>query len=416
MTTTTEFVNLCRSQVALLTQSLGAALSVIYLKENLVETDNNKLIPILVYPEIDSHSQNINSGPIIEENYPLALPFSLHTMLLPSLTQPSTSPEQIVLPLMYENIVMGLLVTEREDRPWTKREKTAIEKIAHTIAIACMMDQRLNWYEQKINQQEILTNQQHNLLDDLLHQFKNPLTALRTFSKLLIRRLLPQDNNKEVAQSIGRETERLQELLQQFEQAIDLSITDINLKHIPAQSANLTLLLPSANVNENMCLIREVLAPLIDNAEAIAWEKGLTITVAIPDNLPPVQGNGKALREVFSNIIDNALKYTPAPGQIRLQVGEILTTENDKFQIIEISDTGLGISQTDLDHVFERNYRGEKAQSDIPGTGLGLGIVKDLLTQMGGNIQVFSPSLYNWGENITGTTVIIWLKTYEKYL
>jgi len=89
---------------------------------------------------------------------------------------------------------------------------------------------------------------------------------------------------------------------------------------------------------------------------------------------------------VFSNLIDNALKYTPS-GKIYIQAG----LEQSHLQGA-ISDTGPGIPPEDLEHIFERHYRGVQSSSEIPGTGLGLAIAKDLIEQMQGEIQVFSPA------------------------
>jgi signal transduction histidine kinase len=89
------------------------------------------------------------------------------------------------------------------------------------------MDQRRAWFDQQLTQQRRLQAQQRDMLDDLLHQFRNPLTALRTFGKLLLKRLRPGDKNQEVASSIVRESDRLQELLQQFDAALDSSEGDI---------------------------------------------------------------------------------------------------------------------------------------------------------------------------------------------
>ncbi len=127
--------------------------------------------------------------------------------------------------------------------------------------------------------------------------------------------------------------------------------------------------------------------------------------------MPLVRANVKALQEVLSNIIDNALKYTPAGGKILIQVGQ----EKDNLQGIAISDTGPGIPPEDLEHIGERHYRGVQAQTEIPGSGLGLAIAKQLIEQMQGKIEVFSPAINSTIESpkTPGTTFIIWLPEVE---
>ena len=110
---------------------------------------------------------------------------------------------------------------------------------------------------------------------------------------------------------------------------------------------------------------------------------------------------------MLSNLIDNALKYTPGGGQIYIQTG----LEQGHYQGIAISDTGLGIPAQDLEHIFERHYRGVQRSSNIPGTGLGLAIAKDLIERMHGKIQVFSPARPSSVAGGAGTTFIVWLPT-----
>lgn len=481
-----EFVTLCKSQVAVLTQGLGAALSAVYLTEELIEGNQPKLIPIVIYPETTG---------VWEENHPeLALPELRGKMttiprlsqalprLLPQFsdddqTVDSTSPDraddilqrqrQVVLPLIHEGVVMGLLVTGREDRPWNEKELATIERIARTLSIAYIMDQRRAWFEQQLTQASRLKAQQRDRLDDLLHQLRNPLTALRTFGKLLFKRLLPGDRNRDLASSILRESDRLQELLKEFDTYLDTNETEQpplllpaaarpeasprlgtgNWRRVTGEESSLSLIPLS---------IAAVLEPLIDTAKAIAQERNLFLCSQISSNLPLVRGNPKGLREVLSNLIDNALKYTPAGGTIDIRVDVLAQTPHrqtwgvgtdehlspredgvtqsihtgitqpEQRLAIMISDTGPGIPPQDLEHLFERHYRGVQAATAIPGSGLGLAIAKELIEQMQGEIEVYSPAQQVWatqswesqsqGQNqpARGTTFVVWLSIANK--
>jgi len=417
MLTSSDFVALCQVQVTLLTQRLGAVWSIVYLTEELVEQGSSeaKLIPVVAHPETLAAWQRLNptgallpseSGdrrlfklPAAPTQVPLPAWESLTDDANPQCLLPS---RQLVLPLMYEGILMGLLVTGREDRSWNESERKEIETIAQTLAIARSLDRQKQWYEQQLNKQQRLQKQQKDLLDNLLHQFRNPLTALRTFGKLLLKRFAPGDANRAVADSIVRESDRLQELLLQFDRAIDLTVDDLEAQKAlpPAQvepDKPLPLLLAQGT---QVCLVASVLEPLVASANAIAQERNLELITQIPPNLPAVKADAAALTEVFSNLIDNALKYTPAGGKIYIQAGK----QRDRLQGIAISDTGLGIPQADLGKIFERHYRGIQQNSAIAGTGLGLAIVKELVEQMQGEIEVFSPA-----QNGAGTTFIVWL-------
>ncbi|MBD6616815.1 GAF domain-containing sensor histidine kinase [Komarekiella sp. 'clone 1'] len=442
MSASSDFLALCREQISLLTQGLGASLSVVYLTQELVESSSGeaKLVPVMVYPETAALRQGEDTAESIlrkqlKVGNILVLPNHQGRLLLAGSdptssreyeTQDTTQPhlreeyllggKQIVLPLIYEGVMMGLLVTGREDRVWNEHEQSEIQRIAQTLAIACILDQRRAWLQQQLHEQQILQEKQRDLLDNLLHQFRNPLTALRTFGKLLLKRLRPADANRDVANSIVRESDRLEELLQQFDKVIDLTEADLAPLSLPEhevlveatvqKDAKPALLLPGTGDKETDCSLADILKPLLVSAKAIAQERNLKLIAEIKQ-MPLVRANVKALQEVLSNIIDNALKYTPAGGKILIQAGQ----KKANFQGIVISDNGPGIPPEDLEHLGERHYRGVQAQTEIPGTGLGLAIAKQLIEQMQGKIEIFSPAINSviTSPNAPGTTFIIWL-------
>ncbi len=451
--TSSEFVALCRAQIALLTQGLGASLSVVYLTPELVDGSETRLVPIAAYPEsaITRQGQALLPLPqtetnqsqqlprlIRDANVPPTLSLNQNQLGLPSIldvdnchdgdkssVEQPTPPEwecaatpnraslvtqrQLVLPLMHEQVVMGLLVTERSDRAWTEWERTQIQKIADTLANACVLDQRYQWLDQTRRQERLIQSQQHDMLDNLLHQFRNSLTALQTFSKLILKRLLPGDANRDIAASITREANRLRELSDQLEAATIgyeeaappvflLSAADV--AEQPGQASgnqdDQRPLLPAAGLTRTFqdvqpILVTTVLEPLLASAAAIAQTRNISLHGAIAPNVPPVWGNEQALREVLNNLIENALKYTPEGGSVLVRV----TLQAAGRVEITVTDTGPGIPAPDLPHIFERRFRGVQAQSAIPGSGLGLAIAHSLITQMHGKIQVFSPAQPN---------------------
>ncbi len=427
MSAGSEFVALCREQMALLAQSLGATLSIVYLTQELVETSATeaKLIPVVVYPETGVGLTERTLALLPQKGKLLTAAEDTRSERRESERENRTPPHaeeeyllngnQFVLPLIHEDVMMGLLVTRREDRTWNEQERREIERIAQTLSLACVLDQRRLWLQQQLHQQQILQEKQQDLLDNLLHQFRNSLTAMRTFGKLLLKRLRPRDANREVAASIVRESDRLQELLQQFDKVIDLTVADLNGLVLPQNEVfveasvqqNPKLLLPGTPEKEAECFVADVLKPLLMSAKAIAQERNLHLVAEIPPKLPLVSAHVKVLTEVLSNIIDNALKYTPTGGKILVQAGQ----EQAHYQGIAISNTGPGIPTQDLEHLGERHYRGVQAQTEIPGTGLGLAIAKQLVEQMHGKIQIFSPALSSLitSPDTPGTTFIIWL-------
>ncbi|GAB4285478.1 MAG: GAF domain-containing sensor histidine kinase [Oscillatoriaceae cyanobacterium] len=449
MPASSEFVALCRSQVALLAQTLAATSNpdrgrvsiAVYLTDDLDSSERGNLHPVVVYPESQGTpgagvvlwTEN-NGQPLLpgfgalrttarllsgvaeqpESASSMALPVeSARDMLaeptegeafgdfwLPGVERELQPQQQLVLPLIHEEVVMGLLVASRPESPWNDTERGQIEKIANTLALARILDRRGGWLQEQLRQKQLRQTQTEDLLDSILHQVRSPLTALRTFGKLLLKRLLPTDANRPIADSILRESDRIRELLEILDEAIVPDPEEITPISIPVavQQEGVTTytqtqppgaLLPSAD--QAATDVAVVLVPLLISAEAIASDRNLECTAHIPDNLPPVLANPAALREVLSNLIDNALKYTPTKGRIYIQAAA-----RNQQVAIAVSDTGPGIPSEDLPHLFQRHYRGVMGASDIPGTGLGLAIARDLVHQMHGEILVFSPADPRW--------------------
>ncbi|NEQ33416.1 MAG: GAF domain-containing protein [Leptolyngbya sp. SIO4C5] len=439
MPISSEFIELCQSQIVLLTQTLGAASVVVYLTERYASQPEAELIPVVAYPEsttvwpqldqdklphgaddltVENQSDRLRDMTMAApHNSELSEQLSLSLAALPTPSVSRSAEDRLVLPLIHEEVVMGLLVTARDDRPWTEQERSQLEQVTCTLAIARFLDQQGQWIRQTLQQKRLSQHQQSDIFHNLLHQFRNPLTALKTFSKLLVKRFQPEDNNYTIASGIIRESDRLQELLQQFDAAVNhgdrqwqtdgmalppeprpVSEVSPPKNQLPAASSPTQQslpLLPSAGLGADLtikrCRFKEVLSPLLISAAAQSQEKQVLLRTAIEAELYPVLGDALALQEVLSNLIDNALKYAPAGSWIYVQTGLFQVQPQVRYQGVMIADSGPGIPEVDQLHIFERHYRGVQAAGPIAGTGLGLAIASDLITQMQGKIEVVSP-------------------------
>jgi signal transduction histidine kinase len=384
-----EFITLCRSQLMLVANSLSADLGVIYLAREVPVGQEPHLEPLVFYPETPANRLLVNSQPWLEPLTSKSLPADntyLRLSQSESIGQDRSAiplrqaTQKFFQPLTSEGAILGLLMTMRLNRPWNKRERSQIEQVGQTITLALVIDRERQWAEQSLQEQQQWRTRQQELLHNLLHQLRNPLTAIYTFGKLLLKRLPGEDANRQVASNILRESEHLKELLQQLDSSLEPSATPV----LSGQSSPLSLL-PSSSLELHPCALPAILEPILANAAEIAQEKQLFFQTYIPPQLPLAMASSGALREVLGNLIDNALKYTPSGG-IEVQVQPL------PHQLsIAISDTGLGIAAADLPNLFQRSYRGAQAQGQIPGTGLGLSIAKELVEQMGGTIEVSSP-------------------------
>ena len=128
-----------------------------------------------------------------------------------------------------------------------------------------------------------------------------------------------------------------------------------------------------------------VMAELVAAARKLADARGLSFEASLPDGPCPVVGDTAALQRLAMILIDNAIKYTPAPGSVRMSIGKEAVSA-----ILEVRDSGIGIAAEDLPHIFERFYRADKARGCDGGAGLGLAIAKWIVEQHRGEIQIES--------------------------
>ncbi|MFN4871028.1 MAG: sensor histidine kinase [Pseudanabaena sp.] len=355
-----DLIALARSQIILLTQSLGAVASAMYITENAADGMPPHLIEVAVFPE---------EGVI-------ALPESFATEALPTLSMGAgglVRQRRFILPLIYEETILGFLMTGREDRDWLDYEQSQIQQIANTLAIACALDRRNQWL---VANQQRNYEQQSNFLSSLLHQLRNPLTAIRTFGQLLSRRIVTDDPNQKFVKGILRETQHIQDLLSEIDRPTPLLLSEAEHEKV---------FLPAAIIELSAIDLSEILDGITNFASAIAQERNIQFLSNIPSHLPKVLGNESALREAIGNLAENALKYTPKGGYVLLGAD----VKPDTVYIY-VQDTGVGIPDADLPHLFERNFRGRQAEGEIAGTGLGLAIANELVQKMEGSIHVIS--------------------------
>lgn len=203
---------------------------------------------------------------------------------------------------------------------------------------------------------------QRRLVADASHELRTPLTTLRGNLGLLQRTPPISDEDRhEVLRDMVDECERLMRLVNDL---LVLARADAG-QSLPVSAVRLLPLLEEATRQ----------AQPLDNARPIQINSG-------PDIL--VSANRDALKQVLLILLDNALKYTPHNGKVSIH-----TSKHDERILIEVCDTGKGISPSVLPHVFERFYRGDSSRTG-EGTGLGLAIAKTLIEYQHGTIDIES--------------------------
>jgi two-component system phosphate regulon sensor histidine kinase PhoR len=200
------------------------------------------------------------------------------------------------------------------------------------------------------------------------HELRTPLTAIRGFAETLREGAIHDpDSAQGFLDVIVRHARRLQALVD------DLA----DLSRFEGEELELALEPVFAGA-----LMDEVVRGL----EAQSNAKGLKVTRSGLDDAPAVMAEQRALEQVLVNLVDNAIKYTPEGGEVRVDVAA-----KDGDVLIEVANSGPGISAKHLPRVFERFYRVDAGRSrELGGTGLGLSIVKHLVAKIGGRITVDS--------------------------
>ncbi len=135
-----------------------------------------------------------------------------------------------------------------------------------------------------------------------------------------------------------------------------------------------------------MVRMSAIIAEVVESLLPIAANKGLRLEVDVPASMPSLSGDATLLRQAVANLVDNAIKYTPGGGEVRVRASQA-----DGQFLFEASDSGLGIAPADQVHLYEKFFRvRQRGSSQVKGSGLGLAIVKSIIERHGGKVWVDS--------------------------
>ncbi|CAG1773079.1 partial two-component system, OmpR family, phosphate regulon sensor histidine kinase PhoR, partial [uncultured bacterium] len=223
--------------------------------------------------------------------------------------------------------------------------------------------------QRDITRQKELDHLKDQFVSNVSHELRTPLTNILLHLSLLERG--KPDRRDGYLRTLRRETERLRKLI---EDLLDLSRLDRNVAPIELVPVDLNRLLDH----------------LVTDRVVLAEQRGLTLTYEHTPDLPLVLTDALKLIQVASNLMTNALNYTPAGGVITVRADQRPDGARNMVIFI-VRDTGPGISAQDMPHLFERFYRGAAGrQASAPGTGLGLAISQEIMDRLGGRITVES--------------------------
>jgi PAS domain S-box-containing protein len=210
-------------------------------------------------------------------------------------------------------------------------------------------------------------------VSDVSHELRTPLTNIRLYLDLLNE---ARDPSKAGAylETLSRESDRLAHLIDDL-----LSLSRLEAKATPFVPAPVD--------------VTQLLSALAEDRRTLAGQRGLVINVDTQDSLPLAVGDPRLLTQVFTNLLTNAMNYTPAGGCITLRASAKSQTGNP-WVVAEVADTGPGVPPDEQPLIFRRFFRGRAShESHASGTGLGLAICKEIADLHGGRITVESDGL-----------------------
>jgi signal transduction histidine kinase len=273
----------------------------------------------------------------------------------------ATSKSLIAVPLTAKEKIQGVLEVVNKKQGFFNDEDTGILTVLASQAAVAVENSRLY--------------QQADLLNELVHELRTPLASVLTIAYLLKRNDLTDDQRQQFADSIAEEVTRMNDMASSY------------LEYSRLETGRLTFSTATFD-------LRTMLGECCRIFQPKAEELGIEIRFAQSDLPLLLTADQNKIKQVVINLLNNALKYNRPGGLVNVQAWG-----NDQTVGFSIQDNGLGISETDLPHLFEKFFRAHNIQETHPGTGLGLSICKRIVEIHGGIIN--AQSQVNTGSTFT---------------
>jgi signal transduction histidine kinase len=237
-------------------------------------------------------------------------------------------------------------------------------------------------YFRDVTRETEVDRMKSEFLTTAAHELRTPMASVYGFSELLLRRQFDDHTRQDLLSTIHRQAGALIQLLNEL---LDLARIE-------------------ARAGKDFRIAVQPLRPILETtvASLLVPNDPRRVSADLPDGTVQCAVDPDKLRQALTNLLSNAYKYSPAGGEIRLD-----TVRDDRGARvgIRVSDHGIGMTPEQLARCFERFYRAD-ASGNIPGTGLGLALVKEIVEIQGGSVELRSRP----GE---GTTAVVWLPLAE---
>ena len=280
----------------------------------------------------------------------------------------SVAQERRWYPLRHENMLLGVLRAEQQPLPGRPVDHDPrLQICAETLACILGLEQDRRKLHHQLDEQR----QQLNLV---VHQLRNPLTALRTYAQLLLRRIGPDDQQRSLVESLIQEQDQLNRYLQSLDR---IGQGELRLE----ADASTPLLLPPVPVDAPDLTVADLLNPLIQRASATAtlqnrpWHGPDQWTAWTQAARPAADA---VMAEIVANLLENAFRYSPPGCALGLKLLN---------HAICVWDAGPSIPATEHERIFQQGERGSSS-TDRPGSGLGLSLARRLAENRGGSLNL----------------------------
>jgi signal transduction histidine kinase len=290
------------------------------------------------------------------------------SIVLIALTGGAVATRSAVLPIRrLSDAVKRIIATGRTD----ERVPSAVESNANNVDARLAqhgnpdaIDELTVSFNTMLDRIERLVKGMRGALDNVSHDLRTPLTRLRGAAELALAGPADVDRYREALADCVEETDRVLVMLNTL---MDISEAESGVLRLKREAVSLG----------------EIVERAVDLYRDVAEAKGVTITVEASKELS-VEGDATRLQQVVANLLDNAVKYTPGGGSIRVRTGR----QRDRA-LLEVADEGIGIPTQDLPRIWDRLFRGDASRTER-GLGLGLSLVRAIVEAHGGAVSVTS--------------------------
>ncbi|HEX2698012.1 MAG TPA: GAF domain-containing sensor histidine kinase [Anaerolineales bacterium] len=256
------------------------------------------------------------------------------------------------VPLITKNKVVGVLeALNKEKGKFTDGDENLLSVLGAQAAVA-IENARLF--------------QQSDFISEFVHELRTPLASLSTATYLLLRPEMAREQQEQIINNIHSETLRLNSLASSF---LDLARLESG----------------RVQFRKTTFPIADLLFECKDIMSSKADEDKIQIKIEAADGLPPFEADRDKLKQVVLNLLSNAIKYNRPGGTVTMSA-----SANEKEVCVTVQDTGVGVPDEALPHLFEKFYRVRETEGKVAGTGLGLSICKQIVQGHGGRMEVKS--------------------------